>query len=159
MPSKEELINRYEQGVAALELALRDVPAAALDYVPAPGKWSIRQVAAHLADAEIVVAGRLRWVAAEPGAPLKAFDQEKWADKLGYRQQSPQQSLQVFRALRIGTAAMLRGLPEPVWSYTGIHEERGEVSLQRLVEDYTAHAERHIHRILELREAKNRVIA
>jgi hypothetical protein len=98
------------------------------------------------------VSARLRWVAAEPGSPLKAFDQEKWAGKLGYEQQSPQHCAQVFRALRTATATMLRSLPEPAWSQTGLHEERGEVSLQRLVEDYSAHAERHIEQIRALKQ-------
>jgi uncharacterized damage-inducible protein DinB len=151
MAGTEELIKRYEQGVAALELALRDLPEAALDRIPAPGKWSIRQIAAHLADAEIVVAARLRWVAAEPGSLLKAFDQETWANKLHYEHRSLQQSLELFRALRHATASMLRSLPEPAWLHTGTHEERGEVSLRRLVEDYSSHAERHTGQILELR--------
>jgi len=153
MARTEELIARYERGGAALEQALRDIPEAALDRVSAPGKWSIRQIAAHLSDAEIVVAARLRWVAAEPGSPLKAFDQEKWAGELGYERQSPRLSLELFRALRATTAAMLRSLPESAWTRTGMHEERGQVSLQRLVEDYSSHAERHVQQILDLRTA------
>jgi len=151
MTGTENLIRRYEEAGDKLAQALQGIPETALDRVPAPGKWSIRQIAAHLADAEIVVAGRLRWVAAEPGSLLKAFDQEKWADQLGYERQSPQESLEVFRALRSATAAVLRGLPESAWSRIGTHEERGEVSLQRLVEDYSGHAERHVEQILALR--------
>ena len=90
----DDLIRRYEQGITALEDALRNVPEAVLDRVPAPGKWTIRQLAAHLADAELVICSRLRWVAAEPGSPLRAFDQDKWANALGYSRRSPQQSLE-----------------------------------------------------------------
>jgi hypothetical protein len=91
MSPNEELIRRYEQGVPLVEEALRDVPEAILDRVPAPGKWTIRQIAAHLADSELVISARLRWIAAEPGSPLKAFDQDKWASSLGYQHQSPQE--------------------------------------------------------------------
>jgi hypothetical protein len=151
MSSHEDLIRRYENGIAVMEDALRDLPEAALDRAPAPGKWTIRQLAAHVADAELVVCGRFRWVAAEPGSPLKAFDQDRWAAALGYERQSPQQALELFRALRRVTAAMLRSLPESAWAHIGCHEQRGELSLETLVESYGGHAEHHARQIQQLR--------
>ena len=38
---------------------------AELDYVPAPGQWSVRQILCHVADSEIVGADRFRRVMAE----------------------------------------------------------------------------------------------
>jgi hypothetical protein len=151
MSENENLIRRFEQGAASLEEALRNVPESVLDRAPAPGKWTIRQLAAHLADAELVIAGRLRWVAAEPGSPLKGFDQDKWAEGLGYTRQSPQESLDVFRALRRSTARLLRNLPDSAWQNTGKHEERGELTLRDLVEGSSGHAERHIEQIRRVR--------
>ena len=49
-----------------------------LDHRPAPGKWSIREQLAHLADAEMVIAARIRWAAAEPGIGVVGYDQDKW---------------------------------------------------------------------------------
>jgi hypothetical protein len=83
---------------------------------------------------------------------MKAFDQDKWAARLGYGAQTPQQALALFRALRHSTVAMLRALPEEVWSNTGMHEERGKVSLLNLVEVYAGHAEHHAAQIRKLRE-------
>ncbi len=148
----EDLIKRYEQGVLLFETALQGIPEEALDRSPAQGKWSIRQIAAHLADAELVACARFRWIAAEPGSPIKAFDQDKWANSLGYRQQSPQQALDLFRALRRLTASMLRSLPESAWGQIGNHEERGPVSLEKMVELYTGHAEHHAQQIKDLRK-------
>jgi len=150
MAQNDELIRRFEQGVTALEEALRNVSENALDRAPA-GKWSIRQIAAHLADAEVVLAGRMRWVAAEPGAALQGFDQEKWAQGLAYERQSPQEALELFRALRRSTARMLRGLPDAAWANIGKHEERGNLSLRDLVEGSSGHAERHVEQIRKLR--------
>ena len=153
MSPHEELIRRFELGINALEEALRGVPEEMLDRPPAPGKWTIREIAAHLADAEVVISTRMRWVAAEPGSPLKAFDQDKWAASLGYGCQSPQDSLDVFRALRRASARMLRSLPEAAWNRTGHHEERGELSLQQLVEGSCGHGERHAQQILDVRHS------
>src|SRR5260370_39487201 len=46
---------------------------------PAPGKWSIRDIVAHLADTELVQSCRCRWMAFEDNPALIPFDQDKWA--------------------------------------------------------------------------------
>jgi hypothetical protein len=152
MSQNEELIRRFEQSAAAFEDALRNVPETVLDRMPGPGKWTIRQIAAHLADSELVIASRLRWIAAEPGSPLKAFDQDKWAQNLGYERQIPQEAVEAFRSLRQRTARMLRNLPDSVWKNTGRHEERGTVTLRDLVEGASGHSERHVEQIRSLRK-------
>lgn len=151
MSEREELIQRYEAGVAMLEEALRGVPDGMLDRRPAPGKWSIREQAAHLADAELVISARFRWIAAEPGAVLPAWDQDKWAAALGYGRQTPGESLEIVRMLRRRTAAMLRALPEEAWRRTGVHAERGIVTLRQLVELDVSHLEHHAGHIRDLR--------
>ncbi|MGA3210804.1 MAG: DinB family protein [Terriglobales bacterium] len=151
MSQYDEVIRHYEHGVTVLEDALRSVPKELLDRAPAPGKWTIRQVVAHLADSELVVAARIRWIVAEPGSLLKAFDQDKWAGTLGYEHQSPEDSLELFRSLRRITAAMLRHLPESAWARSGRHEERGEMTLLQMVESYKGHAEHHAQQIRQIR--------
>src|SRR5208337_4448630 len=54
------------------------------DFVMAPGKWSIRQIAAHLADTEIVMTHRFRQVIAEDSPTLIWTDQDAWANHLDY---------------------------------------------------------------------------
>lgn len=151
MPSHEELIARYEKGSALLEEALRGVPEAILDRQPAPGKWTIRQLAAHMADAELVSNARFRWVAAEPGIALPAWDQDKWAGSLSYASQSPAEVVALTRLLRQSSAALLRGLPDEAWQRSGVHQERGAVTLLQLVELVAGHLEHHAHHIQELR--------
>ena len=147
----DDLIRRYEEGITAVEQAVQNIPAAVLDRPPGPGKWTIRQLIGHLADADLVAAVRMRFIAAEPGSPLKAFDQDKWAASLGYQHLTPEQVLAEFRAIRRITAAMLRSLPAAAWDQTGKHEERGEVTLRQMVESYAGHAEHHARQIVELK--------
>ena len=130
---------------------LRDVPDAILDRQPAPGKWTIRQQAAHMADAELVSNARFRWVTAEPGVALPAWDQDKWADALGYGGQSPAEVVALTRRLRQSSAALLRSLPDEAWQRSGIHQERGVVTLLQLVESVAGHLEHHARHIRELR--------
>lgn len=45
---------------------------------PADGEWSVIELLGHAADAELVVAGRLRWIAAQDEPPLLGYDQDQW---------------------------------------------------------------------------------
>lgn len=146
-----KIIARYERGPEVLEEALRNVSMDSLDRAHAPGKWTIRQLAVHVADAEIVGASRLRWIAAQPGSTLKAYDQDAWAAKLAYPAQSVEDALALFRALRRSTAAMLRALPASAWDNTAVHEESGTVNLPDFVEHYSEHCEHHSRQIVEIR--------
>src|SRR5215467_10849638 len=63
---------------------------------PAPGKWSIQEVLAHLADAEIVLSWRLRQIVTQDGVSIQAYDQDLWANAFQYSKRDPKQSLAMF---------------------------------------------------------------
>lgn len=147
------LLARYERGATALEDALRTLPETDFDREPQPGFWSARQTAMHVVDAELVGAGRLRMLAAEPGAVLKAYRGDIWAEKLGYQHLSVETALSLFRALRVSTAEVLKRLPSEAWANKGIHEETGELTLENLLEAHCKHCEAHIQEITALTEA------
>src|SRR5580693_3408420 len=60
---------------------------AQINASPAPNKWSICGIAAHLADCEIVFSFRLRQTLAppldQPHSIIQPFDQEAWATRYG----------------------------------------------------------------------------
>lgn len=45
-----------------------------LRWTPEPGRWSIAEIALHLADVEIVFAYRVRMILSAPGTPIQAFN-------------------------------------------------------------------------------------
>jgi hypothetical protein len=147
----EALIDRFENGIQLIESATRGAEEAFCDRPPAPGKWSIRQIVTHVTDADVVAAMRFRLIAAQPGSRLTPFDQEVWAERLGYNRQPLSDALKAFVAVRKYTAQMLRNLPEAAWSNTAVHEERGEVSLAAYVEHMCVHAENHAEQIRKAR--------
>jgi hypothetical protein len=59
---------------AALERRLRSVPRAVLNRRPAPLKWSITEIVAHMADAELAMGWRLRSMLSSPGVALARWD-------------------------------------------------------------------------------------
>jgi len=146
------LLERYRRGPELLAVVLTGVFGEEEDYVPAPGKWSIRQIAAHLADAELVGAHRFRLVIAEDNPILMAFDQDAWARNLDYARRKPKQSLETFRRIRAENYDLLKGLPETAFERAGNHTENGPMTLLRLLDGYAGHAETHARQLQEIRE-------
>ena len=145
-----DLISRYQNGATALEEALRALPDVDINREPKAGDWNAQQIALHIVDAEIVGAGRLRMLAAQPGALLKSYKGDIWADKLGYTHLSLGPALGLFRALRQTTSEVLQTLPAEAWRNRGIHEETGEITLENLLQAHCQHAETHIEEIAAL---------
>jgi hypothetical protein len=147
-----DLLERYRRGPEVLAMVLTGVFGEEEDFVPAPGKWTIRQLIAHLADAELVGAHRFRQVIAEDNPTLIAYDQDAWTANLDYARRKPKQSLETFRRVRAENFELLKELPESAWLRTGNHSERGPVSLRELLEGYAGHAESHARQMQEIRE-------
>ena len=115
-----------------------------------PSRWSVAQILAHLADAEIVGAWRFRSVLASNGVPLQAYDQNAWADTFHYADTDPFESLQLFEANRIGTLALLRRVDPALHSNHGLHAERGKETVEHLVRLYAGHDLNHVAQVERL---------
>lgn len=122
------------------------------DFTPAPGKWSARQIVAHLADSELVCGHRCRQVVAEENPTLIGFDQELWARNLNYSRRKLKQSLETFRRLRAENYELLKDLPESAFERAGNHNEAGRMTLGALVERNAQHAESHARQLQALRD-------
>src|SRR5208282_3446261 len=73
-----------------IEKLIKRVPKSKLGKRPAPGKWSVTEILAHIADTEIVTGYRMRSILGAPGTPIAAFDQDKWAEAENYAKRDPQ---------------------------------------------------------------------
>src|SRR5271155_2924974 len=63
---------------------LKGVSASKARKRPAPGKWSIAEIVAHIADTELVGGYRMRATLGQPGTPIIGFDQDAWVTALHY---------------------------------------------------------------------------
>src|SRR4249919_33074 len=85
-------------------------PARRLRSSPGHGKWSVRQIVAHLADAEVVHAYRIRMMLGASGGTIQAFDQDGWAAEGRYQDVDIKVALEAFTALRKLNLAFYRRL-------------------------------------------------
>ncbi len=143
----EQLLLRYEAGVNLLRETLAGVSRDLLDFKPAPGKWTIRELTAHITDTEIVAVHRMRTVAAEREGLLTVFDQDAWINELFGAQMPVELALSCLAALRSYHAFALRRLDASAFSFTGSHEVSGSVSLQKMIQGFTDHLEHHAAQI------------
>src|SRR5262249_28599280 len=114
---------------------------------PAPGKWSIAEILAHLAEGELVGGYRMRLILSANGTPIQAFDQNVWAKNSDYAHQDPHTSLEMFLVLRAANLALLQFIPKKMWNCYGMHEERGKETIARIVRMYAGHDLNHIGQI------------
>jgi hypothetical protein len=114
---------------------------------PAPGKWSIAEIMAHLADSEIVIGWRLRQILSTNGVAIQAYDQDRWASTFDYAHRDPRQSLESFRMLRESNLALLKAVPRTIWENYGVHQERGNESIGHLVRMIAGHDLNHLRQV------------
>ena len=130
---------------AALQSMTAGLTADAMDTPPAPGKWSVREIVAHLADCELVFGFRLRQALEQPGSTITPFDQDAWATR--YRAYSVADALCTFLAVREWNLALLTAVSEAEQANTVKHPERGEMTFQVLVETIAGHDLNHLTRL------------
>ena len=118
--------------------------AAKLRKKPAPDKWSAAEILAHLADAEIVYSWRLRAILGAPGTPIQAYDQDAWAREGQYAKKDPHVSLAQFRAFREANLAFFKSLTPEQWKRYGMHEERGQETIERFLHLTAGHDLNHL---------------
>jgi uncharacterized damage-inducible protein DinB len=120
---------------------------------PEPGKWSIAEILAHLADAELVGGWRMRLIVGHNGVPIQAFDQNVWAETFAYARRDPAASLETFRVLRESNLAMLGSLPKNLWENYGMHEERGKETITHIVRMFAGHDLNHLSQVEKISKA------
>jgi hypothetical protein len=130
-----------------LERLVRRLPRAKLRQRPGPDKWSIAEIVAHLADAEIVISWRIRAILGAPGTPIQAYDQNVWAREGQYTTKDPRASIAQFRAFRQANLAFFKSLRPEQWKRHGVHEERGEESIERFLHLTAGHDLNHLAQI------------
>lgn len=95
---------------------------------PEPREWSVLLCLAHIADAELVMAGRYRWVLAHDEPELIGYDQDLWVDRLHGDGDDPAPMVADFEVLRASNIELWRRSSPADRARVGIHRERGRES-------------------------------
>jgi len=115
------------------------------DAEPAPGKWSVREIIAHLADCELVFSFRFRQTLSEEHPIIQPFNQENWATR--YAAYDLASALALFTAARNWNLKFLTTVDEADRHRPTTHPERGTMTLWTIVETMAGHDINHLQQL------------
>ncbi len=152
--STKFLLDVYRQGHRRLVKSVAGLNEDELSVFPFADKWSIKEIVFHLLDSELIGSVRFRQTITQSDRYFPFYNQDIWTKQLEYQQRDIYElkhALEMFRLLRVSNTRLLQSVKDGQWNLTGIHPERGEMTLRRLLELYADHSERHIDQILARR--------
>ena len=119
---------------------------------PAPNKWSVQEVLAHLADVEEVgMRARVAAMVEQDGPTLPSFDQEARAIERQYNTLDPRRSLARLERQRQANLKWLRKLRPAQLQRQGVHQTVGEISAEELITEWAFHDLGHLKQVLDIK--------
>ena len=154
MSALASLIDNYLAGVNTLRQAVAGMTSEQLRARPIPGKWSTLEVICHLADFDPILADRMKRIIAEDRPQLLGASENRFAAALAYQERDAQEELAIIAQTRAQMARILRQQKDDVLGRVGVHNERGELTLERLLTMATNHIPHHVKFIEDKRQAR-----
>jgi DinB superfamily len=154
--SNAKLVDQYATGGERLSDSIRGWSQGDLRRTPPPsadpelGKWSVHQIIIHLEDAELAFSDRLRRVIAMDEPALLNWDENTFAQRLHYVDQSAVDAIELIRLTRRQLGRVLKKLTDADFERIGIHNERGPQKLSAII----GFADWHLNHHLEFVEKK-----
>lgn len=148
-----EQLDAFILGPTLLRQAIQGIDAGLLNRRPPGDDWSIRDIVIHLADAELLGAVRIRLALAEESPPLPVYAQDAWKRRLQYLWRDPESAVSLFHQTRYASAEILDHCGAEAWQRTGLHPERGPLTVADLVKMYVDHVTDHVAQIAAARAA------
>jgi hypothetical protein len=153
MPSVSQLIEDYVAGPQILRKAVAGMSREQALARPVAGKWSTLEVVCHLADFDPILADRMKRVIAEDRPMLLGADEVRFAAALAYQDRDLEEELTIVEKTRQQLGRILRKLPPEAFQRVGLHNERGQLTLEQLLTITTNHLPHHVKFIYEKRKA------
>ncbi len=131
---------------------LYDVDEESLVWRPAEGEWSLKEIAAHLRDAEELALAQFNAFVAGSSLALPAWDVDLLPQERDYQSEEIARILASFRGMRRETTYLLWALTEADWQRSEEHPYRDPVTLGELARELAQHDLEHLWQVRQLKE-------
>ncbi len=143
---------------AILRGLLCELSAADTEWKPAPERFSVAEVLAHLAHSEgHCYRRRVDRFLSEELPELEADEAQMYLEL--YRNANAGEAFAYFVVQRAANVEYLRGLPRSAGERRARHQEAGEITLQQMLHEWAMHDLGHIRQIAELVRARKHLEA
>ena len=140
-----------EQTPIVIEKLVHLISEEQASWKPAPDRWSVREVLAHLADVEIYgFRNRIEKMVGEDNPSLESYDQNAAYAAGKYSSGSSREHLKDFCHERDRSLSMLRYAPADVAMRKGRHAHLGSITVAQVLNEGAFHDLGHIRQISEL---------
>ena len=139
----QELLTQFQAATTEFVNVARALPDEKLNWVPAPGEWPATYVIHHLADADAQFLVRFLNVLSVDNPRIIPFDEAVFPSSLHYKGRDIATSLAAIVASCAQLVEILRQIDDSSWERTGVHEERGILTLSQLLQLTTNHRQEH----------------
>jgi hypothetical protein len=126
---------------------------------PADGELCLKEIAAHMRDAEELALQQMAAIADESRRPLPAWDIDLLPFERDYREEDLDMFLAEFRGLRRETTEFLWSVGDQVWHAKGRHPYRGEITLGQIAHELAQHDLEHLWQVRQLKHELGAVAA
>ena len=127
------------------------VPVHLFTVAPAPGEWTVKELAAHSAEIYPYWAKQIVWLRSHPGLPFGRTASDP--DRISFVEEHRRDPLaSLLERIRVGAAeaaTALRAYSDEEWGrVTGVHSARGEMHMDAIAQLFiVGHAEEHLEQL------------
>ena len=151
-PSQRWMLKALHEAADELQGQLLGLSDEELCHRPAPDEWSLKEIAAHLRDAEACFLERLELIVSEDEPRLPDIDVDAYVLERDYQRQDLYEVLSEFSLLRRHSTGLLWGLEPSDWEREGLHLYRGRLSVMQVARDMNEHDLGHLWQVRRLRQ-------
>jgi uncharacterized damage-inducible protein DinB len=148
LPDDGQILNHLEDNLKSTRKFIGSIPHGRLLYRYAGGKWTIKEILAHVVDDERIYSYRALRFARNDATELPGFDQDHYAKYSDANQREVGSLLDEFALVRQSSIAFFRSLEDAALLRTGVADGH-RVSVRALAYHIAGHELRHMNIIKE----------
>ncbi len=138
-----DIVATLESQIGETTALLRSLPESVGDHRYAPGKWSVREVIGHMADAERVFAYRALRFSRADETPVEGFDENSYVANSSFSRRSLNDLTGEFEHLRKASVHMFGSLDEAAMAKRGVANGL-EITVRALAFILAGHETHHV---------------
>ena len=148
-----DCLDLLEETPGTLRGLMRELSHEDAEWKPAPDRFSVAEVLAHLSHSEgHCYRMRIDRFLSEEMPEFEGDDAQMYLDL--YRDADAEDSFDHFEEQRDNNVEFLRTLPRAAGERRAMHQEAGEITLQQMLHEWAMHDLGHIRQIAELIRAR-----